>query len=688
MKNLYLGLSKGAGNIQTFIPVTGEETDRLPLTEQDYRKAPSGHLFARSQLVAMGADPSKTGNPEVAIITTQGGFALHDGTPIAYGAHTGNHEIWRQTVAAAKRFSALGVLPRSAYVSDPCDGMTQGTTGMFDSLSWRNDAAVVMGRQIRSFVLADRVMSIGTCDKAIPALLMALASHGKYPGIHVNGGVSLPPSQGRNAGTIQAVGTEVSQGILSLDAANREGCMACGIKGLGGGCQFLGTAATNQVIAEALGITLPHTALLPAGQQIWLDTAEQSAEALNALAKSGKTIRDIMTADAFYNAMVVHAAFGGSTNLFLHIPAIMFNLGLERPTVDGWEEVNNDVQRVVSVLPNGPVHHPTIRVFLAGGVPEVMLHLRNAGKIKEDALTVTGEPWGEILDAWEKCDRRGQLREHLKEKDGVDPDDVIMPIEKARSSGITTTICFPKGNIAKEGSFCKSTAIHPAFCEPDGSYRHLGQVKFFTSEQETMDAIKGIGKRKVEHGDIVVLAGYGPRGACLPELFQVTGALKQTLQNVDLLAPDTPKDDLEALRAICLKKKITFLTDGRFSGVSTGACIGNISPEAIDERGFFGRLRDGDWVEVIIPAAGGKATLNMIGHKDTASEDRCVAKGNDILRKRRIHPDVKPHAEMHPDGRLWGILQAAGGGSWSGCVYDVEAIEKLLTAGREALAGS
>ena len=167
-------------------------------------------------------------------------------------------------------------------------------------------------------------------------------------------------------------------------------------------------------------------------------------------------MRDILTPASIRNAMVVHAAFGGSTNLLLHIPAIAHAAGLTRPTVEDWIAVNRRVPRLVSVLPNGPVHHPTVRVFLAGGVPEVMLHLRRLGLLETDALTVTGKTLGEIWTAWEGSERRRRFREILEDLDGVDADDVILPPDKARARGLTSTLVFPRGNLAPEGSVIKS----------------------------------------------------------------------------------------------------------------------------------------------------------------------------------------------------------------------------------------
>src|SRR5215510_6488632 len=255
-------------------------------------------------------------------------------------------------------------------------------------------------------------------------MMLALAGMRDLPCVLVPGGVTLPPRDGEDAGKVQSIGARFAHGELTLERAQELGCRACGSPG--GGCQFLGTAATSQVVGEALGLSLPHSALAPSGQPIWLDAARRSAKALMALERRGLKTRDVLTDASIHNAMVVHAAFGASTNLLLHLPAIAHAAGLRRPTVEDWEDVNRRVPRLVDALPNGPVGHPTVQVFMAGGVPEVMLHLRDLGLLDLSALTITGEPLGKVLDWWSASDRRTRLRDLLHKQDGVDPDNVIM----------------------------------------------------------------------------------------------------------------------------------------------------------------------------------------------------------------------------------------------------------------------
>jgi putative YjhG/YagF family dehydratase len=494
------------------------------------------------------------------------------------------------------------------------------------------------------------VLGVATCDKGLPAMMMALASMHHLPCVLVPGGVTLPPTLGEDAGKVQTIGARFAHGELTLEQAAELGCRACGSPG--GGCQFLGTAATSQVVAEALGLTLPHAALAPSGQPIWLDMARRSARAVVELSRRGLTTNRILTDAALRNAMAVHAAFGGSTNLLLHIPAVAFCAGLPRPTVEQWHAINVRVPRLVDALPNGPVGHPTVRVFLAGGVPEVMLHLRRLGLLDETCLTATGEPLARVLDWWESSDRRRKLRERLHERDGVDPDDVIMSPDRARERGLTSTVTFPRGNLAPEGAVIKSTAIDPGVVDADGVYRKTGPARVFLTERAAIAAIKSTGPDRVKAGDVIVLICRGPMGAGMEEIYQITSALKH----------------------LSFGKHVAVLTDARFSGVSTGACVGHVGPEA-RAGGPIGKLRDGDRIQIVIDRNKLEGTIDLIGDESAAHGP---AWGTAELAKRPPRPDLTPDPLLPADTRLWALLQHASGGIWGGCVYDADAIAAKL----------
>jgi putative YjhG/YagF family dehydratase len=595
----------------------------------------------------MGLSPDLTAGDPYLILSTQGGLRADDGSPIALGYHTGHWEIGLLVKAAAMRFRERGKLPFSAAVSDPCDGRTQGTPGMMDSLPYRNDAAVVFRRLIRSLPRRKGVLGIATCDKGLPAMMMALAGSTHLPGAIVPGGVTLPPTVGEDAGKVQSIGARFSHGEISLEEAAEMGCRACASPG--GGCQFLGTAATSQVVAEALGLTIPHAALCPSGQPIWLDMARRSADAVAEMARLGMTLGDVLTTESLENAMVVHAAFGGSTNLLLHIPAIAHAAKLPRPTVEDWSRINRKVPRLVSVLPNGPWYHPTVRAFLAGGVPEVMLHLRKLNLLNTNVRTVTGETLGRLLDAWEVSERRKALRERLRTIDGVDPDQVILSPEAAREAGLTSTVCFPKGNLAPDGSVIKSTAIDPSVVDADGVYRKTGPARVFVREKDAIGAIKGLGERPIKPGDVIVLIGRGPAGAGMEEIYQITSALKH----------------------LSWGKEVAVITDARFSGVSTGACIGHVGPEAL-AGGPIGRVQDGDTIRIVVDRVNLTGTLDLIGSVE--GERLSPEQGAALLAARPDHPHLSADPEISDDTRLWAALQAVSGGTWGGCTYDLDAI--------------
>jgi putative YjhG/YagF family dehydratase len=642
------GSSEEIYQVQTHAP---GPAGRLPLTEEQLLSSPSGDLFGLSQNAGMGWKASEVGRRQFLILSTQGGLRAADGQPVALGYHTGHWEIGLLVKAAAEEFQNLGVIPFAGFCSDPCDGRTQGTVGMFDSLPYRNDAAIVFRRLARSLPLRAGVLGVATCDKGLPAMLMALAGLQELPSVIVPGGVTLPPTHGEDAGIVQTIGARFAHGLITLSAAAEAGCHACATPG--GGCQFLGTAATAQVVGEALGLSLPHSALAPSGQAVWLDLAQRSARALYQLDRQGLTTRRILTQESIENAMVVHAAFGGSTNLLLHIPAIAHAAGLRLPTVEDWIAVNRRVPRLVSVMPNGPVHHPTIRVFLAGGVPEVMLHLRRLGLLHEHVLTVTGKTLKENLDWWENSDRRKRFQQILHAQDSVRAEEVIFSPEQARALGLASTLAFARGNLAPEGSVVKATAIDPAVIESDGVYRKEGPARVFVNEPDAIAAIKG---GAIKAGDIIVLAGVGPLGTGMEETYQLTGALKY----------------------LPFGKHVALLTDARFSGVSTGACIGHIGPEGL-AGGPIGKLGNDDFLRIEIDLKRCQGSIDLIGE---GAERFRPAEGAERLARRKSRPDLAANPGLPQDTRLWAALQLAGGGTWSGCVYDPEQIIEALARGR------
>nr|HQF14834.1 dihydroxy-acid dehydratase [Thermogutta sp.] len=375
-------------------------------------------------------------------------------------------------------------------------------------------------------------------------------------------------------------------------------------------------------------------------------------QALVDLAKKGLVGRAILTEAAAHNAMVLHAAFGGSTNLIIHLPAVLYEAGVPRPGLEDWEQVNRQVPRLVDVLPNGPKNHPTLYVYLAGGVPEVMLHLRDLGLLRLDALTVTGRCLGEILDWWERSPRRHRLRELLRRETGIDPDEVILSPNRAVALGMTGTSCFPRGNLAPGGSVVKSTAIDRRVLDDNGVFDRVLRARVFVREKDAVAAIKGQTSHPVQPGDVVVLIGRGPMGSGMEETYQITSAL----------------------RYLPWGHEVAVITDARFSGVSTGACIGWVTPEALT-GGPIAKVRDGDRIRIVIDTRALQGSINLVGD---AEREFSPEEAEHVLKSRTPHPELRPDEHLPEDTRLWAMLQHISGGPWAGCVFDREAILRRL----------
>ena len=635
----FFDLSDEAYSVRTKVPA---RDGALPFTEEMLRNLPSGDLFGWSHNVGMGWRSDLITSDQVLILTTAGGIRAEDGRPVALGYHTGHWEVSLIAREAAEELKSKGWVPFAGHCSDPCDGRTQGTKGMMDSLAYRNSAAEVLGRLTRSLPTSKGTMGIATCDKGLPAMMMALAEAKNIPGILVPGGVTLPPDRGEDAGSVQSIGSRFSHGEISLKEAAEAGCAACA--SAGGGCQFFGTAATSQAVAEGLGIALPHSALAPSGEKVWLEIGKASSNALIKMIRENVALDQIITNGSVRNAMAVHAAMGGSTNLLIHLPAIAYVAGLKTPGVNEWAQINRSVPRIVDVLPNGPNNYMTVQVFLAGGVTEVMLHLRDLDLIDLNCLTVSGNSVGKNLEIWEKSERRNRFREILYEKDGVDPDDVIMSPERASEKGLARTLAFLTGNLAPDGAVVKSTSISPDLFLDNGIYSHEGNARVFVDEGSAIAAVKSTGNDRILPGEVIVLLGRGPIGAGMPETAQITSALKYTS---------------------ALSRNV-LITDGRFSGFSSGPCIGHVGPEAL-AGGPLARLRDGDSVRIEIHKDKCEGTIDYVGPDDD-------------FNTRSSHPELREDPDMPDSVKLWAALQDTGGGTWGGCVTDTEEAINRLTS--------
>jgi len=630
---------------------------KLPFTADFLRNSPCGDLFGWIENAGQGWNPDDFGKKEILILSASGGLRDVDGSPTALTYSTGQFEPIMLVEEAARELKRLGAIPFVSFVTEQCDGRVQSNVGMMDSLPFRNDAAIVLRRLIRNLPSRHGILGVATCDKGLPAMTMALAAMRDLPSVLIPGGVTLPLTKGEDLSKVQSLPARFARGEITLEHAQEVACKACASPG--GCCQFLGTAATSQVIGEALGLSIVHSALAPSGQPVWLQLARVSTAALLSLEQNGIVTKDIVTDASIRNAMAVHAAFSGSMNLIIHLPAIAHAAGLKRPTVEDWTEVNRRIPRLVDVLPNGPRNHPTVQVYLAGGVPEVMLKLRELDALDLDVMTVTGNRLGILLEQWEKSERRTRLRDILLETDGINPDDVIMTPTYARRIGLTSTVTFPMGNIAPEGSVIKSTAIDPEVVDEDGIYRKRGAAKVFIRESDAMAAIK---TGSIQPGDVMLLICDGPMGSGMEEVYEITASLKHMEWG----------------------KHVALVTDARFSGLSTGACIGHVGPEAL-AGGPIGKVLDGDIIDIVIDRNRLVGHVNLIGQRGDPSELLGIERGNQLLSQRKLRPDLSPLPNMPEDTRLWAALQQISGGTWGGCVYDVDTIVRILEAGVKAL---
>jgi dihydroxyacid dehydratase/phosphogluconate dehydratase len=285
-----------------------------------------------------------------------------------------------------------------------------------------------------------------------------------------------------------------------------------------------------------------------------------------------------------------------------------------------------------------------------------MLHLRRMGLLYEEERTVTGERLGTVLDWWEGSARRARLRARLRAQTGVNPDTVILSPDQARRQGLTSTVTFPRGNLAPEGAVIKSTAIDPRVVDADGVYRKRGRARVFTRERDAVRAIKSRGPDRVQPGEVIVLCCGGPLGTGMEEIYQVTAALKH----------------------LSWGREVALVTDARFSGVSTGACIGHVSPEAL-AGGPIGKVRDGDLIQIVVDRNALMGSVDLVGEGET---EYGPDGGTAALAARSLRPDLAPHPDLPADTRLWAALQQVSGGVWGGSVYDVDAITAALERGQ------
>ncbi|MDX6225771.1 MAG: dihydroxy-acid dehydratase [Frankiales bacterium] len=473
---------------------------------------------------------------------------------VAGDSHPGSVHLHEVAQAAADGVSEAGGAAARYACTDMCDGIAQGTDGMDFSLPSRDVIASAVEMHARSGYY-DALVLVSGCDKAVPAHLMA-AARLDLPTVHIPGG-SMPA--GRGGTTVDQIGSiaaalrrgEISQEVYRdwVDSA----VPSCG------SCAFMGTALTSQVLAEVLGLALPGSAVIPAGSPEHLDLARRSGAAAVAHLAAGLTARSFLTADALENAIVVHAAVGGSTNFLLHLPAVAAELGLGID-LDRLQQLNDEVPFLVDTRPTG--NYPANLFWHAGGVRRVMREV--APHLHLDALCATGRSWGEELEAWAPSEEVPKELAVL----GLTWGDIIRPAsDPVASQGAIAVL---RGNLAPRGSVVKRTAVLPEALVVQGPCR------VFERQEDALDAVTD---RVVGPGEVVVVRSEGPRGSGMPEQYYLTAAIAA---------------DAELARSTAL------ITDGRFSGATRGPCVGHVSPEAA-RGGPIAALRDGDIVRVDVP---------------------------------------------------------------------------------------
>ena len=519
--------------------------------------------------IGMGWKASELGMPQILIESTFG------------DSHPGSAHLWNFVNDAVEGVKVCNAKAARYFVTDICDGQSQGHDGINYSLASR-DMIAGMVEIHHNATPFDAGVFIASCDKGLPGLLMGIGRT-NLPAVVVTGGVM---EAGPDLLTLEQIGkysAMCQRGEITQDQLTwykHHACPSCGA------CSFMGTAGTMQVMCEALGLSLPGSALLPATCDDLHQVAVNAGKQAVALAKSGLTARDIVTRKSFENAIIVHAAISGSTNALLHLPAIAHEFGIEIDA-DTFEEIHRDAHFLLDVRPAG--RWPSEFVYYAGGVPAIMEELRPL--LHLDALTVTGKTLGENLDDLKQSGYYEKCAGYLK-RTGLQKEDVIRSYDHPIGSEGTTAIL--RGNLAPYGAVVKHSAV------PKEMHHAVLRARPFDCEE---DAIAAVLSREIKPGDAVFIRYEGPKGSGMPEMFYTTEAISS---------------DEELGRSIAL------ITDGRFSGASKGPAIGHVSPEAA-EGGPIALVEENDLIEIDIP----NRKLAIVGvqgeHKTEAEMDAILA---------------------------------------------------------------
>lgn len=524
-----------------------------------------------------------------------------------YGdSHPGSGHLNLLVEEVKKGIEEAGGFGARYFCTDICDGESQGTDGINYSLVSREMIANMIEIHANATPF-DAGVYLSSCDKGLPGNLMGLARV-NIPSIVVPGGTM---NAGPEMLTLEQLGmysARYERGEIDQETLEWAKCNACPSCGA---CSFIGTASTMQIMAEALGLALPGSALMPATSPDLLDYAREAGRQAVRLATMEHMLpSDIVTMESFENAILVHAAISGSTNCLLHIPAIAHEFDIEI-TGDTFDRLHRNARYLLDIRPAGK--WPAECFYYAGGVPAIMEEIKD--HLHLDVMTVTGKTLGENLEElkqkgfYKKCDRWLQ---EFNQRFGVQvtKEDIIHPYDQA--IGTDGSIAILRGNLAPEGAVIKHTAC------PKEMFRSVLRARTFDSEEECLDAVL---KHKVEKGDAVFIRYEGPKGSGMPEMFYTSEAISSDKE---------------------LGKSIALITDGRFSGASTGPVIGHCSPEAVD-GGPIALVENGDLIEIDVM----ERKLNIIG---IAGERKSEEEIDAVLKERKAN--WKPREPKYKKGVL------------------------------------
>ncbi len=497
--------------------------------------------------------------------------------------HPGSKHLDKLVESAREQIYASGGKPSIFTTSDICDGIATGHEGMNYSLVSRDIIAAMVEIHGRAMPF-DAVITFSSCDKAIPAHLMALAEL-NLPAIQFSGGSMMPGPGFISAEKCYHTAGLVKSGQLSKEKELFYKKNACPTNGA---CQYMGTASTMQVISEALGLSLPGTALMPSWSNLITFQAKKAARQVLQLLADNITTQDILTKEAFLNAIKVHAAVAGSTNAIIHLPAIAKQAGITI-TLDDFDRIHKSIPVLTNCKTAGP--WPTQLFWYAGGVPQIMLNIKE--ELNLDTLTVTGKTLGENLKELEDQNFFEETNSYLINYK-LKAEEIIQTADNPISK--TGGLAVLKGNLAPEGSVVKHSSV------ANEMQQHIGPARPFNSEEAAIEAIRS---GKILPGDIIIIRYKGPGGSGMPEMLKTTEELHNNPE---------------------LKSSTALITDGRFSGATRGPAIGHVSPEAINQ-GPIAYIHENDLIEIDIPAR----KLNLIGVNKKRLD---LAKINKILDRR------------------------------------------------------